>query len=291
MDPNRRRALQQLGLLALAATGGGRFAGLRAADTDEDLCRGKFTLAARSSWRTLPMGALVTTLGRSFLGTPYAAHTLETPGGERLVVNLRGLDCTTFVETSLTFARCLKLDRTSYEDYRAQLQLIRYRGGVIAGYQSRLHYFADWIHDNAAKKVVRDVTAELGGEPFEKKVNFMSTHREGYRQLADADAAAAVRADEEALSRRGMTYIPKGRVRELEPLLQEGDILGLTSSVEGLDVAHTGLAVREGGEVRLLHAPMAGKSVELSRKPLHAYMQGIEKQTGVMVARPLDPAA
>ena len=32
---------------------------------------------------------------RQFLGTPYVAHTLEVSDPERLVVNLRQLDCTT----------------------------------------------------------------------------------------------------------------------------------------------------------------------------------------------------
>ena len=35
---------------------------------------------------------------RKLLGLPYVAHTLEVNRRERLVVNLRQLDCTTYVE-------------------------------------------------------------------------------------------------------------------------------------------------------------------------------------------------
>lgn len=290
MTTTRRTFLKTVGLLAAGAAV--RTPARAFADpTDDEIARDLFARAARESWTTLPMGTLVTTVGRSFLGTPYAAHTLEVPGEEHLVVNLRGLDCTTFVETCLAFARCVKLGEATVGAFRAQLQLIRYRGGAITGYPSRLHYFADWIHDNAAKRVVRDLTGELGGERLEKRINFMTTHRNSYRQLADDTAFLAVRETEATLSARGMLYVPKERMAAVSGQMREGDVIGITSAIDGLDIAHTGLAVRSGGEIRLLHAPMAGKSVEITRNPLHVYLRGNDKQTGAMVARVLDPAA
>ncbi len=72
--------------------------------------------------------------------------SLEKDGDEQLVINLTGLDCTTFLENSLALARCIKKGTTSFEDYLEELQFIRYRDGVIDGYTSRLHYFSDWIY-------------------------------------------------------------------------------------------------------------------------------------------------
>ena len=43
--------------------------------------------------------------GKKFLGIPYVAHTLELGDKEHLIVNLHGLDCTTFVETLYALAR------------------------------------------------------------------------------------------------------------------------------------------------------------------------------------------
>ena len=41
----------------------------------------------------------VVQIGNLFIGTPYVSKTLEKKGKEQLVVNLREMDCTTFVET------------------------------------------------------------------------------------------------------------------------------------------------------------------------------------------------
>jgi hypothetical protein len=43
----------------------------------------------------------------TFVGTPYEPGTLELPGPERLVVNLRTFDCVTLVEHALVLARLI----------------------------------------------------------------------------------------------------------------------------------------------------------------------------------------
>jgi hypothetical protein len=93
-----------------------------------------------------PLGEVVGSIGRMFLETPYVAHTLEVEGPERLVVHLGGLDCLTFVESTLALARCVRRGRTTMDDFRAELQQLRYRDGRIDGYPSRLHYFTDRLH-------------------------------------------------------------------------------------------------------------------------------------------------
>jgi hypothetical protein len=56
--------------------------------------------------------------------------------------------------------------------------------------------------------------------------------------------------------------------------------------MEGLDVAHLGLAVRERGVVRLLHAPLSGGAVQLTATSLGTYLRRHAQHTGVIVARP-----
>jgi hypothetical protein len=238
----------------------------------------------------LPVGDLVAAMGRSFLGGPYRANTLEQKGGEHLVVDLREFDCVTFCEASLALARALKLRTGSAEGYCAQLRLIRYRSGVIDGYGSRLHYFSDWIADNEKKKVLRNITAELGGRKDDRALNFMSSHRDAYPSLSSERDIAAVVAAEKSLSAAGRFFVPKENVEGIQESMQSGDIIAITTSVEGLDVSHTGIALREGGVLRLLHAPNAGQKVQLSRGSLAEYLNAHEKQTGIMVARPVEPA-
>jgi hypothetical protein len=140
-------------------------------DDDALICTRKFELAVSLGLRNKPMGDVVIEIGKSFLGIDYVANLLEQPGAERLVVNLRGLDCVLFCENALVFARCVKKNKMTFDDYKAELQYLRYRGGIIDQYPSRLHYFSDHIYDNEKKGVVKNVTKDIGGAPFRKTVN------------------------------------------------------------------------------------------------------------------------
>lgn len=259
-------------------------------ETDERICGKKFKLGEDHQLSQRPIGGVMIAVGTSFLGTPYKARTLEQPGDEQLVVNLRELDCVTFVENTLALSRCVKLERTSFEEYRSQLRYIRYRGGNIDGYPSRLHYFSDWIHDNEAKGIVRDVSKELGGEPYLKTVNFMSTHPSSYRQLTDRLFFDAITQTERQINSRSLYYVPKEKLRPATKGIQEGDIIGITTSVEGLDVAHTGMAIRQDGVLKYLHAPLSDGVVQVTEQSLEEYLTARTKHTGIMIARPLEPA-
>ena len=81
---------------------------------------------------------------QKFVGIPYVAHTLEGDKQERLVVNTRQLDCTTLVETVTALTLCAQRKDYSWLAYQQALVGLRYRGGVINGYPSRLHYFTEW---------------------------------------------------------------------------------------------------------------------------------------------------
>lgn len=259
-------------------------------DDDAVLCAKKFELAASLRLREKPLHEVVIAIGKSFLGTEYVAHTLEQPGEERLVVNLRGLDCVSFCENSLVFARCIKKGKTTFDDYKAELLLLRYRGGIIDGYPSRLHYFSDYIADNEAKGVWKNVTKELGAEPFRKKIDFMSTHPESYPQLQQhPEFIERIRKQEEAISARQMFHIPKKRIDAVGRNIHDGDVLGITSGIPGMDIAHTGIAIWQKGKLHFMHAPLAGSRVMITPKTLSEYVAGNKKQLGIMVARPLEP--
>lgn len=243
--------------------------------------------ARRERLDTLPIGEIVVRLGRGFVGAPYAAHTLQVPGPERLVVNLRGFDCVTFVENMLAMARVVRSGDTTFDAYVGQLRRIRYRGGRIDGYPSRLNYFSEWISDNGAKGVVRPMTKVLGGVLDSRPIDFMSTHPDAYRQLAQPAVLAQIKATEKRLSGTPRYTIPQDRIAEVADRIQDGDIIAMTSGLPGLDVAHTGIAIHVDGALHLLNAPLVGKAVQISALPLADRVRGIRTQTGIMVARPL----
>jgi hypothetical protein len=267
------------------------------ADEDWEVFREKVEWSWSQGLDTLPIGDAMARLGRTFVGTPYVPQTLEAEGPEHLVVDFRGLDCVTFVENVLALSRFARvhppemlIDRGSAESqYEALLTEIRYRNGVIDGYPSRLHYFTDWIGDNARRGLVRDVTGDLGGVLDQEPIDFMTTHVDAYRQLSEPDNVARVREAEVALSARGRRYIPEDRIADVADGIHDGDIIAATSTVPGLDVAHTGLALWVDGTLRLMHAPLVGDSVQISEITLADRIRGIDGQDGIIVARPLEP--
>jgi cell wall-associated NlpC family hydrolase len=256
---------------------------------DEAVFRKVMTGAARKRLQQQSIGAAVAAMGRAFLGVPYVAHTLEEEGEEHLVVNLRGMDCTTFMENALVLGRCIRMNRTTFEAYREELTLVRYRGGVINGYPCRLHYFTDWVHDNARKNVLRDVTAELGGERADRRVEFMSTHPEKYRQLSRPANLEAIRTMEDAINARGFSVVPARRIKEILPRLQEGDIIGTATAIPGMDVSHVGLVIREDERPRFLHASLSGGAVWVADGTVADYVTAHPQMTGIVIARPLEP--
>src|SRR5665647_578624 len=99
------------------------------AERDIEICRAKFKLSESSNLKSKSIGDVIVKIGESFTGTDYKAHTLETEGVEKLVVDLTGLDCTTFLENVLAIALLIKKDSTTFENYVKELTYIRYRNG------------------------------------------------------------------------------------------------------------------------------------------------------------------
>ncbi len=231
-------------------------------------------------------GALLVEIGKSFIGTPYVAGTLEVSETESLIINFRGMDCTTFVENVLAFGVLLKNESPDFNSYLDILQRIRYRDGQLDGYSSRLHYFSEWISNNEMKGLVKEMTSLLGGVSLEKARNFMTVHRELYPHLQSAEHYKKMLQIEEVLRDQPLYYLPRKAIATYEKEIQHGDIIALATNIRGLDVTHTGLASREAdGRIYLLHASSKG-AVELSAMPLLEYLEGVKNNTGILVARP-----
>ena len=283
---------------------------------DWEIAREHLTWAAAQPPGAFPrFGDLVARIGERFVGTPYEPHTLELPGPERLVINLEALDCVTLVENVLVLARLAwspppgatdppgvgnaASRRTALLDdpdrfqaaYRDELTRLRYRDGLLDGYASRLHYFSEWIADNEASGLVDAISRDLGGVADPSPTDFMSTHPGEYRQLADSGVLAEIARMEARLGQVERYYIPAEAIGAASDGIQDGDIIAATSTVSGLDIAHTGIALRKNGTLRLLHAPLVGSHVEISEESLAERIARLGGQDGVMVARPLPPGA
>ena len=257
---------------------------------DTDICIQKFHLIIDKNLTKKPIGDVMVAIGRSFIGSKYEAHTLEVAQPEKLVVNLRGFDCTTYVESCLALARTAKMKHPTFKEYMEQLQYIRYRDGKINGYPSRLHYFTDWIYDGQKKGIVKDITKSLGGIPYKKEINFMTTHRDAYKQLKNDQFYKKIAEIEKEISKIKLYYIPKDSVSKIAKRLRNGDIIATTTNIPGLDVSHVAMIIKmENGETRILEAPDVGLRIKLTNNSLSGYLMHNKKQTGIIVARPLEP--
>ncbi len=256
---------------------------------DVNICKSKFELAVDDSLYNKPINVVLISIAKSFIGLEYESHTLDKNKKENLVVHLSGLDCYTFLETSLVFARLIKEGKTNFDNYINELENIRYRNGKLNGYASRLHYFSDWIYDMNKRGITKDITKEIGGIPYPNKVDFMSTHPNSYLQLKnDSLMIDKIRKVEEEIFKRKYFYIPQNNIADVENKLQSGDIIGITTDIPGLDISHTGIALREkDGRIHLFHAPNVGKKIQISKVPLAKYILKHKYQTGIIVSRPI----
>jgi N-acetylmuramoyl-L-alanine amidase-like protein len=249
-----------------------------------------FAVAHAERWDTLAIGESVACFGRALEGTPYVEGTLEGPGPEVCRVTTDGFDCVTFMELALNLARTAHTAggrEPTLGDVTRAITYTRYRGGRLDGYLSRLHYTSEWIADNIAKGVLEDVTPSLGGVRFPLNVGYMSAHPERYPALRDHPALAdSMRHIERRINSTRRTHVPRARVAAIERKLRTGDLVAITTSIAGLDYAHTGLIVREGSGARLLHASSKHGRVLLDER-IGAYLaRAARGNIGITVLRP-----
>ncbi|KUG23111.1 putative lipoprotein [hydrocarbon metagenome] len=237
-------------------------------------------------YSNLSSGDSIVEIARLFINTPYKAGMLESAGKENLVINWSAFDCTTFVETVLAFAKCIRTREISHHYFRKNLKLIRYRQGKIDGYSSRLHYFTDWLRDNENKKLLSDISRSLGGKPQRKKINFMTFHCQLYPALQNKTQLSRMVLAEKKLSRKTFYIIAKDKVTRRESRIHNGDIIAFATDQQGLDVAHVGFAIWQGKSLRLLHASSKEGAVVISKKTLAAYLKSNKKFNGIIVTRP-----
>jgi hypothetical protein len=243
--------------------------------------------------RALSIGERVAWFGLVFVGTPYKSYTLEIDNRiEAASANLTGLDCWTFFETALAFARMVEEPEVNWtpQNFLRFIELDRYWSGKCTGsYLSRLHYLEDWLHDNARRGLVQNLTRTLGGRGVENSATEMTNNWKSYRYMAaNPDLRTGIAKLESRLRREPLVMIPKHQVARIEAQLQNGDIIGIVSKDgDAYGTSHVGLAVRKNGVLHFMHASSprnAGKVVVDSR--LSTYLDKFSKHAGILVARP-----
>ena len=244
-----------------------------------------------------PLGASAVRVGELAIGSPYRPFTLESylraggspSGTEPLTLSLTHFDCVTLVEACLAVARVAAgQDTPTWKAFGREVERMRYRGGKRRGYSSRLHYLSEWISDGASRGLVRELGSELGGAEDARPLRFMTEHRASYPALTDETVFREIAAMERRLDGHPRRVIPTKRIPQVVDRIETGDVLAFATAIPGLDVTHTAFAYRDReGVLRVLHAPLSGGVVEITRTTLPEYVAAIRRSTGILVARPL----
>ena len=226
---------------------------------------------------------LMVRAGNALIGQPYVAGTLDDEPGEKLRIYLTRTDCILFVETCLALARTT-VQGGDFQVFADEIRQSRYRGGRVESYADRLHYTSEWGMQGEARGTLRDVTQDLGGIRLDHPINYMSSHPDSYPLMDDVDA---IREAEAGINAKPRYYIPKNRLGEALKGIRSGDIIGLVTSVEGLDISHVMMAVVDKpGTVRLLHASTGPMKVVIDSRTLPEYLAARSSVTGIQVLRP-----
>lgn len=236
---------------------------------------------------------LIIKIARKFIGVPYVAHTLDINEDEKLVVNLHGLDCTTYVEAVTALTLCVKKGETRFSDYVRQLEQLRYRGGKMS-YVNRLHYFHWWQEDNERMGFVKEIDSP--NPPFTAvqtlKINYMSQNARLYDMLKNhPERIAELKKLEDATNETKLRYIPKNLLNNsklLREVIRDGDILAIVTSKRELDTTHLGFAIWHKDGLHLMNASNLRKNGNKVVDPvetLYDYMMSRPANLGIRVVR------
>jgi len=236
---------------------------------------------------------LVIKIARKFIGVSYVAHTLDKNEDEKLVINLHGLDCTTYVEAVTALTLCVKKGETRFSDYVRQLEQVRYRGGKMS-YVNRLHYFHWWLEDNERMGFVREI--DTPNPPFTAvqtlKINYMSQNARLYDMLKNnPERVAELKKLEDATNGTKIRYIPKSLLNNsklLREVVRDGDILAIVTNKRELDTTHLGFAVWHKDGLHLMNASNLrknGNKVVDPAETLYNYMMARPANLGIRVVR------
>ena len=223
------------------------------------------------------MNQAMARLAEFFLGSPYLAMSLDQSGREQLRLDLTQFDCMLFVEQLLAI-----VSADSFDGFAELTRRLRYRNGEIS-YCTRQHYFHDWVGSAQLQGVLEASSAWPGQARRHLSLNFMSSHRDRYPALQSPALFDCIDALEQG-RRIDQHYMPLAALDDALPSLQSGDIFAVATRVEGLDVSHTGVLVRDGSRLDAIHAA-PGRGVMRSRS-FATYLRSVPDAIGAVIVRP-----
>mgnify|MGYP003335641823 FL=1 len=135
---------------------------------------------------------------------------------------------------------------------------LRY-GDRQVSFCNRFHYFTLWAQNAERSGWLHNLSPEFQGVSIRRRhLNYISQHSAAYAPMRTARNRQCVSKQEAALV-VNQSYIPIDQLGPILPLLNNGDIFGLVTDVDGLDVTHVGFIEKTGPHtVNAIHAAPHG---------------------------------
>lgn len=222
----------------------------------------------------------------SFLGCAYKDQVLDFNSDGLNLANICEFDCVTFIELTLAYSLLYNWYNGDTSFLNGIIKSVRYRDGVISNYNSRLHYFSEWILQNEKSGLFNNISFDLGGDLRVKKIYFISQNILKYPKFKTKREIQDLINTEKYLSTCKLPFLPKQKFNEISSCLENGDIIAFTSNVKGLDVGHVGIVVILKDKLHLIHASKLYKRVLISKETISEYLIKNKKFDGIIILRP-----
>jgi hypothetical protein len=212
-------------------------------------------------------GKQIEFLSRQFLDVAYAESTLigDMHLTEVFVINLEGVDCFTFLD----YIEAMRLSG-SFSEFEDNIKKIRYKSGIVS-FENRNHFFTDWREFHS--DFVEDVTGEIGSGKTVAIRKMLNMKDDGTYFLPGISPM-----DQEIL------YIPSEAIDEPAfDRLRTGDYAGIYSHINGLDVSHVGIIIRDKDNIYLRHASSQKEYRKVVDQDFKKY---IANKPGLIILRP-----
>jgi hypothetical protein len=214
-------------------------------------------------------GSRIEFLSGFFSGLEYKESTLlgNISTAEVFVVNFSGVDCFTFID----YIESMRLS-DSFESFLRNLKQVRYLNGIVS-FENRKHFFTDWAGFDPS--FVDDLTEKIGGGKTKGIAKAMNLKEDGTPFLAGVESF-----------HRTINYIPSGDINgSVLQKLKTGDYAGIYSPMEGLDVSHVGIIIRDKDTLLIRHASSDRRSRKVVDQEFQEYISGTP---GLIILRPRD---
>jgi hypothetical protein len=224
----------------------------------------------RESSKIKDVGKQIDFLSRKFLDLDYLESTLigDINIPEVLVINLEGVDCFTFLD----YIEAMRLSGSFYE-FKINLRKVRYKSGIVA-FENRNHFFTDWLEFNS--DFIDDITEKIGAEKTIRVQKTLNQKKDRTHFLPGIQTV-----------KREIKYIPSESIDDsVLSKLRTGDYVGIYSKVNGLDVSHVGIIVKDGDNIYLRHASSQKEHRKVVDQDFKKYIVG---KPGIIVLRTKAP--